>query len=350
MTGSEWFESRPGGLNRYFDGLVSGLRGLQDVDLHAQAFGVAPARSASWGPTGMPLPRRVKRAARRVPGVQVVDRHFALYGPRSSREALNVFHFHGPWASESGAAGEGGLMVKAKKSLERSVYRSMDHFIVLSRTFKDVLMESYDVPESKISIIQPGVKVDEFEFLRKPSGKPVALCVRRLERRMGIHVLIDAWKDVKIRVPDAELHIVGTGTYEGELRAQAANVSGVSFLGRLEEDALRAEYANAALTVVPTIALEGFGLITLESLAAGRAPIVTDCGGLPDGVKGLDLSLIVPSGNPQALSARLISAFQGERPTPEECRAHAETFSWENVAKKHISLYNHLLEITGRTV
>ena len=45
--------------------------------------------------------------------------------------------------------------------------------------------------------------------------------------------------------------------------------------------------ARADLTVVPSVALEGFGLIVAESLAAGTPCLVTPVGGLPDAVGGL---------------------------------------------------------------
>ena len=92
------------------------------------------------------------------------------------------------------------------------------------------------------------------------------------------------------------------------------------------------------------MALEGFGLIALESLAAGRAPVVTACGGLPDSVRGLDPSLIVAPGEAGALAARLAAALDGTVPAPGRCRAHAETCSWSAAADRHIALYR---ELTG---
>ncbi|PKV98238.1 glycosyltransferase family 4 protein [Nocardia fluminea] len=352
MTGSEWFGATPGGLNRYFTDLYRALVRQPGMTVTAAAFGTADDASAgSWGPTGGSTLHRARTAllarAELAPGT-VLDRHFCLYGPlaRTTTTKLPlVVHFHGPWAQESAMAGESSRAVRAKYLFERLRYRGADRFIVLSGHFRDVLERDYHVPADRISIIAPGVDLDRFRVAPLDAAAPTrtVLCVRRLERRMGIDVLLRAWPRVTAAHPDARLVVVGTGTAEAELRAEAAGLAGtVEFTGRVGDDELTDLYAAAAVSVVPTVALEGFGLIALESLAAGRAPIVTDCGGLPDAVRGLDPTLVVPAGEPDALAARLVAALDGTIPDPATCRAHARTFSWDIAAERHAALYREL--------
>ncbi|WP_200931963.1 glycosyltransferase family 4 protein [Frigoribacterium sp. Leaf164] len=360
MSGSEWFESRSGGLNRYFTDLFGALSKRGDVSVQASSFGTPPAISGahSWGPVGGGTRTRVA-ASRRILGdahADVVDRHFALYGaPKRAYRGtpLEVVHFQGPWAAESLVAGASRGSAAAKRLFERLRYRGADHYVVLSQSFRDVLANDYHVDAGKISILAPGVDLERFTLRPEPAGsKPVVLCVRRLERRMGIDVLIRAWADVAARVPGAELHIVGTGTFEKELHELARSGQhgdSIVFHGRLDDEALGQAYAAATCTVVPTLSLEGFGLIALESLAVGRPVVVTDCGGLPDAVVDLDPSLIVPSGSVEALADRLTTALRGSRPSGAECRAHAETFSWSHVADRHIALYASLNVARDRT-
>ncbi|MFC6010653.1 glycosyltransferase family 4 protein [Nocardia lasii] len=352
MTGSEWFGATPGGLNRYFTDLYRAMARQPQVAVTASAFGTPDVPGAgSWGPTGGSTLRRARTAllARSdLASGTVVDRHFCLYGPvaRTATSTLPlVVHFHGPWAQESAMAGESDRVVRAKYLFERLRYRGADRFVVLSTVFRDVLERDYHVPADRISIIPPGVDLDRFQVAPLDTAAPTrtVLCVRRLERRMGIDVLLQAWPKVLAAHPDARLVVVGTGTAEADLRAQAARFPGtVEFTGRVGDERLTELYAEAAVSVVPTVALEGFGLIALESLAAGRAPIVTDCGGLPDAVRGLDPSLIVPAGEPDALATRLVSALDGTVPDPAACRAHAETFTWDAAAARHADLYRTL--------
>lgn len=350
MTGSEWFGAAPGGLNRYFTDLFGALAGRAEIEVSAAAFGAAPPGGLSWGPVGGSTWRRARAAFRDEGSASaealVLDRHFALYGPpaRRPRHRRLVVHFHGPWAAESRLAGGGALTVRTKYVLERLRARPADRFVVLSQHFRDLLVHDYRVQPDAVTVIAPGVDLDRFRpTVAPPDTAPIVLCVRRLEHRMGIDVLLRAWPAVRAAHPGARLVLVGTGTAEAALRAQAAHLgTGVTFTGAATDTELTAWYARAALTVVPSVALEGFGLIALESLAAGRAPVVTACGGLPDSVRGLDASLIVPAGDAEALAARLAAALDGAVPDPGRCRAHAETFSWTVAADRHIALYREL--------
>lgn len=343
MTGSEWFGSAPGGLNRYFTDLYAALAGRDDITVDAAAFGDPPAGARSLAPTGGSTLHRARTAyTDRPAGAAVLDRHFALYGPPARHGRALVVHFHGPWAAESRMAGEGAAATGAKYLLERVRALRADRFVVLSGHFRDLLVSDYGVRPEAISVIPPGVDLARFRPARA-SAEPVVLCVRRLEQRMGIDVLLRGWPAVLAEHPGARLVIVGTGTAEAALRAQAEPLgASVRFAGRVRDAELSGLYAAAALTVVPSIALEGFGLIALESLAAGRAPVVTACGGLPDSVRDLDDSLIVPAGDAEALAARLVAALDGKLPDPQRCRAHAETFSWTAAADRHVALYREL--------
>ncbi|MFF0490355.1 glycosyltransferase family 4 protein [Nocardia sp. NPDC004068] len=345
MTGAEWFSASPGGLNRYFTDLFGALRGMDDIRVTATAFGDAPEGGRSWGATGGTTLARGRRAfldRMEISRETIVDRHFCLYGPPAPGPL--VVHFHGPWARESRAAGESGRAVRAKYLLERLRYARADRFVVLSNRFRDLLAADYRVPAERIAVIAPGVDLDRFPIPEPPpaDAAPLVLCVRRLERRMGIDVLLRAWPGVTARHPEARLLIVGTGTAAAELGACAAHDDTITFAGRVDDDELTRLYARAACTVVPSRALEGFGLIALESLAAGRAPIVTDCGGLPDSVRGLDPSLIVPPDDAEALADRLTAALDGPLPTAKQCRAHAESFTWTRAARAHLALYREL--------
>lgn len=354
MTGSEWFSALPGGLNRYFTDLFAALSARDDIELSAAAFGAPPVGGQSWGAVGGRTWSRVVAAFRDRSGLAkpgILDRHFCLYGPaaigRGGPHRL-VVHFHGPWAAESRFAGASELRARAKYLVERVRYTGAQRFVVLSNHFRDVLVDDYRVPADRIEVIPPGVDLDRFSPRPRPDttgDRRVVLCVRRLEHRMGIHRLIEAWPKVVAAHPEAHLVIVGTGTAEEELRRQVVSAGlqhKIEFLGRIDDSALSWWYSLAELTVVPSVGLEGFGLIALESLAAGRPTVVSDCGGLPDAVAGLDPTLIVPADNAEALAARLVSGLDGALPTSERCRAHAESFSWTVAAQRHHTLYSEV--------
>ncbi|WP_198416612.1 glycosyltransferase family 4 protein [Cryobacterium ruanii] len=351
MNGAEWFSTRAGGLNRYFECLAKSLGEVANVQVNAVAFGDAATWGRSWGPLDQSTASRFL-ASRQDVGVStdIVDTHFALYSarPRKKSGTIYVRHFQGPWASESEATGASSFAVTCKRVFERFVYAQDDHFIVLCDRFAKILSDDYSVDSSAISVIPPGVDLSQFSQVEadRKGNLPWAICVRRLERRMGIDVLIRSWALVVSEIPQARLEIVGTGSMELELKALVVSLglgASITLSGRLSDSELSRAYERATISVVPSLALEGFGLIALESLATGAPAIVTDCGGLPDSVNGLDSTLVVRPNDPGALGARIVSAFRGKRPSPDECRRHAETFSWERAALAHASLYGQLI-------
>jgi glycosyltransferase involved in cell wall biosynthesis len=161
---------------------------------------------------------------------------------------------------------------------------------------------------------------------------------------MGIDVLLHAWPGVLEEVPDALLVIIGDGSERAALQDMAAQrglESSVRFLGRVDDTTLVACYQAADLSVVPTTSLEGFGLVVLESRACGTPAVVTDAGGLPEAVEGLDPATVVPAGDVTALADGLVRCLTdpAETPSAQQCRAHAEGHGWDEVARRHIDIY-----------
>ena len=101
-------------------------------------------------------------------------------------------------------------------------------------------------------------------------------------------------------------------------------------------DLVRA-YQAADVSVVPSIALEGFGLVALESLACGTPVVVTDCGGLPEAVAGLDASDCAMGRG--SVGRRLTTAARGDLPDGHACRSYAEGFSWSACARANQGVY-----------
>jgi glycosyltransferase involved in cell wall biosynthesis len=143
--------------------------------------------------------------------------------------------------------------------------------------------------------------------------------------------------------------IAGTGWMAPQLKQQieAAGLENhVRLLGFVPDADLPLSYRAADLTVVPTVALEGFGLTTIESMAAGTPPIVTPVGGSPEVVGGLSPDLIVPDWTPAALAAAITAAFRGDLklPSATQCQAYArENFDWHTIAAKVRAVYDEAI-------
>ena len=108
--------------------------------------------------------------------------------------------------------------------------------------------------------------------------RPYFLFVGRLERIKGVQVLIEAFRSYF----DADLLIVGDGTYARELRRRAAALDHVRFLGRVHPSELPALYAGAVSLLAPSVGYETFGIVVLEAFAQRTPAIVHDLGALPE--------------------------------------------------------------------
>ena len=185
--------------------------------------------------------------------------------------------------------------------------------------------------------------VGELRVVELAQGE--VLDVRRLVRRMGLENLLQAMALVREACPDALLVVAGQGALRQELeqRARGLGLDGaVRFAGRVPDADLPLVYRAADVSVVPTVALEGFGLIVVESLASGTPVLGTPVGGIPEVLRPLDPELICESPAPRDLAERLVAAVRGEMrlPSAEACAAYARReFAWPTVARRVRDVY-----------
>lgn len=355
VVGMGWFPDQPGGLNRYVHDELEAWW-TDGVDATAVVIGPAsspPARVVAAGRHDQPFPARLALLARtlRPRRAEVVDAHWAvsaavaLLSSRGLRRARLVVHFHGPAADEARAAGGARWLPPVLRWVERRVYRHADAVVAMSAAFGRVAIERYGVSPWKLRVIPPGVDTRHFspgdriearQTLDLPPDTPVVVTARRLVPRMGVTDLVDAVADL----PEAVLLVVGDGPERAALEARAATGPGagrIRFTGRVTEERLVAAYRAADVAVVPSRELEGFGLTALEALACGTPVVVTDVGGLPAAVEGLDGDPVVPAGDRDALRSRVGDALSGVRPLagPDACVRHAHRFSWPAVIARH---------------
>ena len=294
-----------------------------------------------------------------------VASHFALYAfPVLDvlRDRPFITHFHGPWAAESAANDAGQAAVEHVKALiERAVYRRADRCIVLSEAFGQVLVTQYGVPSERVRCVPGGVDVDAFAVegtsadarrrLSWPQDRPIVLAVRRLVARMGLEQLIDAIATVRQQVPDVLVFIAGKGPLQDTLQEGIDTLglqSHVRLLGFVPEADLPYAYRAATMTIVPTVRLEGFGLITLESMAAGTPPLVTPIGGLPEAVSSLAPELVLDGATTKAIAEGLVEALQGRRPLPSAaaCEDHVRAHhDWPVIARRVATVYREVLPV-----
>lgn len=369
QLGTGWFLEEAGGLARVYYGCVKHLPQV-GVEVNGLVIGservsvtsggkvkpFAIANSSIW--TRLLGVRKVFKQILTTSEFDVVASHFSLYTfpilDLLGKRPL-VIHFHGPWALESQAEGASKLSVWGKWVIEKLVYQRANAFIVLSESFRQVLHQNYGVPLNKIFIIGGGIDTAEFnldltrdqarEKLGWQQDRRIILCVRRLVQRMGLENLIAAIAIVKAQYPDVLLLIAGKGSIADNLRSQIQALQledHVQLLGFVPDQDLATAYRAAEMSIVPTVALEGFGLIVIESLAAGTPVLGTPIGGIPEILQPFSQDLVLEGSTTEQLAKGLIEALSGKRqiPSAEACQTYVnQNYDWQVIAKQIKSVY-----------
>jgi glycosyltransferase involved in cell wall biosynthesis len=120
--------------------------------------------------------------------------------------------------------------------------------------------------------------------VKAKAGSPHFVFVGVLEKHKGLDLLLRGYENSGV---GAELHVLGSGSLEPELRAAeertGGRVRGLGFLSRAE---VLEEVASAVALIAPSVCQENSPLSCIEALSVGTPLIVSANGGLPDLVAG----------------------------------------------------------------
>lgn len=300
------------------------------------------------------LARRILRTGR----VACVNGHTPLQFLGASlaagrRCACRVYSVHSPFAEELEAGWTGGprrlrqrIARAAARGIESVNCRRATRVQVYSR-FTASLIEKHHGPKvAAKTAVSPGwVDVDRFRPIDDPQAArsrlggpwatrgPVFLSVRRLEARMGLDDLVQAAALLRGQGFSFRLLIGGSGPLAETLRREICEArleDTVFLLGRIPEADLPLCYAAADCFVLPTRALECFGLIILESYACGVPVIATPVGAIPELVERHGREWLAAGTDSKAIADRMGAFLRRELAAdPGRPRALAEEYRAE---------------------
>jgi glycosyltransferase involved in cell wall biosynthesis len=264
------------------------------------------------------------------------------------------------WLGRAGASTTGGLASLATWPV-RALYRRADAIACISRALMAEAVAA-GVPADRVHYLPNPVDTrrfspaspDERVALRARLGvgadEVVAVFVGRLSREKGIIELLHAWADAK---PAARLVVIGPPMTDhpwdvsGEARAiidahQLA--SRVMLTGGQPADVVAGWLRVADFAVQPSH-FEAMGLAAAEEMAAGLPVIATETTGYRDFVIHEETGLVVPVGDPRALSqaiSRLTADAGLRRRLGAQARERAATFDEDVVLERFAQLIDRL--------
>jgi glycogen synthase len=239
-------------------------------------------------------------------------------------------------------------------SVERWMARRANAVIVCSYYMRGHVADIFDIDERRMAVIPNGIDANELrpvgdlQALRREFAGPqekLVLFVGRLVYEKGFQLALDALPSVIDQVGNVRFLVAGSGTHEGELKAQAQRLGLAehgSFLGWIGDDALHSLYRIADLCVVPSI-YEPFGLVALEAMASGCPCIVADTGGLREVVPlGERVGLRFNGGDAEHLGVmieRLLVDHELRERLVTEASEHVLRFDWDDIAWRTRGIY-----------
>lgn len=162
--------------------------------------------------------------------------------------------------------------------------------------------------------------------------------------RLSDEKQLDHLRPILEQVPGTRLALVGDGPARESLEHHFAGTN-TYFMGYMQGETLSQAYASADIFVFPS-ALETFGLVVVEAMAAGLPVVASRVGGVTDVVYEGRTGYTFDSGDIPALveGVRRIATSR-ERITQMglDARAFAETQTWPAMMDEVIDLYARLI-------
>jgi glycosyltransferase involved in cell wall biosynthesis len=180
-----------------------------------------------------------------------------------------------------------------------------------------------------------------------PAGRFI-LSVARLaatEQAKGIDRVIEALP----AVPEANYVVVGDGADRARLEELAARLGvrpRVQFVGRVPAEQLAAYYHGCDVFVLPS-RKEGFGIVFLEAMSAGKPCIGAAAGGVPEVIAAGVTGLLVPPEDVAGLSRALRELLRDEPRRAAMGQAGRDRFEREFAYPRFRERLEHTLVAMG---
>jgi glycosyltransferase involved in cell wall biosynthesis len=203
----------------------------------------------------------------------------------------------------------------------------------------------YGIPETFINL--------PFEPSSESTAAPLAIAlVATYLPRKGIDYSIPALNTILERYPQVTVSMLGTSCPAEKVHADfwPDLRDRVYVLPHYHHDELPTLLQEHQIKLFPSLA-EGFGIVLIEAMACGLAPITTAIDGPKEIVSDGEDGILIPPRDRQAIEQaleRLIS----DRPYLEKLRRQAydtaQNYSWRSVAQQQLALYEKALNIQDK--
>lgn len=227
-------------------------------------------------------------------------------------------------------------LVLDKKSKLRNARRdeelNLADLIICNSNFTKSSLVDAGIKPSKITVVPLG-------FPEVIIGEPkktdifIFMYAGNLSFNKGIHILIEAWKELNLAPNKAELHLYGTYFLPEKLRHGLPQ--NVRFFGNVQHQELMSIYKRANVFVNPTLA-DGFGMVITEAMANGLPVLASRNSGAPDLIEHSIDGLLMEAGNKNDLIEKMLWCYRHSNELLEmgaKAQVRAKKYTWTDYRK-----------------
>ncbi|MEN6344195.1 MAG: glycosyltransferase family 4 protein [Armatimonadia bacterium] len=249
--------------------------------------------------------------------------------------------------------------------VEEWICEVADLVLANSHFIERELIQAYQVPPEKITVVGCGVRSEDFQTSADIEVFRTLFCARRerlvgfvgrLARVKGPDVLVQAVPAILSVCPDTQFVFAGDGSMRDGLLRQAREAGvaeRVRLVGHLTGDVLAAFYHACDVIAIPSL-YEPFGMVALEAMAAGRPVIASATGGLKETVLAGATGVAIPPRDPRALASAVVQLLMNPQAAASLGRQAQERiateFRWDDVATRTVRAWEHLATADGQGV
>jgi glycogen(starch) synthase len=184
-----------------------------------------------------------------------------------------------------------------------------------SYALSNMLIKLWGLKKDKVSVFPyPYVPAAKLVGIPVETSPDVVTFLGRLELRKGVIELADAIPIILAKFPKAKFRLVGENRNSPErgvdmkqylIKRLGSAVDSVEFIEKVSLDQIPQVFAQTGIAVFPS-RFENFGLVCLEAMAAGRAIVASNNGGMSQMLDSDKLGRLIPPNDPESLARAVI--------------------------------------------